>query len=100
MRSSKELYEKYTSRVAFVYVSIDADIEAWRKMIKKLELEAPAMRHFRVGPQGDVMNIFEITSIPRYILVDRKGNFVNLDAPRPSDPQLVKEFERLIAEQE
>jgi thiol-disulfide isomerase/thioredoxin len=99
MDSSMELYEKYRSRIAFIYVSIDHDIEAWRKMIKRLGLEQLAMKHFRVGPQGDLMKSFDIASIPRYILVDRNGNFVNLDAPRPSDPKLIKEFERLIEQQ-
>lgn len=99
MNSSKELHEKYRSRIAFVYVSIDHDIEAWKKMIKRLGLDHLGMKHFRVGPQGDVMKTFDIASIPRYILVDRKGNFVNLDAPRPSDPKLIKEFERLIEQQ-
>jgi thiol-disulfide isomerase/thioredoxin len=99
MDSSKELFEKYRSRIAFVYVSIDHDIDAWRKMIKRLGLEQMAMKHFRVGPDGDVMKTFDISSIPRYILVDRNGNFVNLNAPRPSDPKLIKEFERLIGEQ-
>ena len=96
MRFSKDLYEKYKSRVAFVYVSLDEDIEAWRGMIKRMGMNAPAMRHFRVGPQGDVLKTFEISEIPRYILIDRQGNFVNLNAPRPSDDQLIKELERLI----
>lgn len=99
MDSSKELFAKYRTRIAFVYVSIDHDIEAWKKMIKRLGLEQISMKHFRVGPQGDVMKTFDIASIPRYILVDRHGNFVNLDAPRPSDPKLIREFERLIGEQ-
>jgi thiol-disulfide isomerase/thioredoxin len=96
MRFSKDLYEKYKSRVAFVYVSLDEDIDAWRDMIKRLGMNAPAMRHFRVGPQGDVLKTFEITEIPRYILVDKKGNFVNLNAPRPSDDKLMEDLERLI----
>lgn len=96
MRFSKDLYEKYKTQVAFVYVSLDEDIDAWRGMIKRMDMNAPAMRHFRVGPDGDVLKTFEIREIPRYILVDRKGNFVNLKAPRPSDDQLVRELERLI----
>lgn len=99
MDSSKELFARYRSRIAFVYVSIDHDIPAWKKMMKLLQLEQMGMQHFRVGPEGDLMKSFDIASIPRYILVDRNGNFVNLNAPRPSDPKLIKEFERLIGEQ-
>jgi hypothetical protein len=31
---------------------------------------------------------YEIEGIPRFILVDDKGNIVNADAPRPSNPKL------------
>jgi thiol-disulfide isomerase/thioredoxin len=96
MRFSKDLYEKYKSRVAFVYVSLDEDIDAWRSMIKRMGMDAPAMRHFRVGPQGDVLKTFGISEIPRYILVDKQGNFVNLNARRPSDDKLIEDLERLI----
>ncbi len=28
--------------------------------------------------------------IPRYIIIDDKGNVINADAPRPSDEELIK----------
>jgi len=33
---------------------------------------------------------YGIEGIPRYILIDPDGNIVSADAPRPSNPRLVK----------
>ncbi|WP_165823914.1 carboxypeptidase-like regulatory domain-containing protein [Pseudochryseolinea flava] len=98
MYAAKSLYDEYKTRISFVYVSLDHDIDAWRKMIKKLALESSTIKHYRVGPQGDVVTTFDITSIPRYILVDRQGNFVNMNAPAPNDPSLMKAFESVLGQ--
>ena len=33
---------------------------------------------------------YKINGIPRFIVIDRKGNVVSFDAPRPSNPALKK----------
>lgn len=98
MSSSLELIEKYRGRIAFVYLSLDDDIEAWRKAIKKYDLEKTFLAyHFRIGPNSDAAVLFDVKEIPRYILIDKHGNFVNLNARRPSDPRLHEELDRLLA---
>jgi len=99
MDHSKDLFAKYRSRVAFVYLSLDEDIEAWRKAVKNLDLEVRGMQHFRVGPHADIIRMFQVNEIPRYLLVSRNGDFVDVDAKRPSDPDLQHDLEKLIAEQ-
>lgn len=99
MPASKVLNRKYQGKVAFIYLLIDANADAWKNSMKLLELQDSVMRHhFRIGTRSDAAILFEIKSIPRYILVDRNGNFVDLNAKRPSDPELEKDFERLLAE--
>lgn len=99
MPASKALNQKYNGSVAFIYLSLDAYPEAWRNAMKNLGLEDSVMRHhLRIGPQSDARVLFEINSIPRYVLVDRNGKFANRNARRPSDPDLEKDFERLLAE--
>jgi thiol-disulfide isomerase/thioredoxin len=99
MPASKVLNRKYQGKVAFIYLSIDASVDAWKNSMKLLELQDSVMRHhFRIGTRSDAAVLFEIKSIPRYVLVDRNGNFVDLNAKAPSDPDLEKDFERLLAE--
>jgi thiol-disulfide isomerase/thioredoxin len=98
MPSSMELVDKYRGRIAFVYLSLDDDIEAWRKALKKYNLEKPFLaNHFRIGSNADAAKLFEVNEIPRYILIDKQGNFVNLKARRPSDPLIYEELDRLLA---
>jgi thiol-disulfide isomerase/thioredoxin len=98
MPSSMELVDKYKGRIAFVYLSLDDDIEAWRKALKKYNLEKPFLaNHFRIGSNADAAKLFEVNEIPRYILIDKQGNYVNLKARRPSDPLIYEELDRLLA---
>jgi thiol-disulfide isomerase/thioredoxin len=99
MPRSMELIDKYKGRVAFVYLSLDDDIEPWKNALKKYNINRPYMtHHFRIGSHSDAAILFNVNAIPHYILIDRKGNFVNLNAPRPSDATLERELDRLLAE--
>jgi len=40
----------------------------------------------------DLRRILGRYGIPRYIFIDEKGNIVNDDAPRPSDPMELKKL--------
>mgnify|MGYP000403909361 CR=1 FL=1 len=40
------------------------------------------------GKDYSFQQAYEITGIPRFILIDPKGNIVDANAPRPSDPRL------------
>ncbi|MBL7845722.1 MAG: carboxypeptidase-like regulatory domain-containing protein [Cyclobacteriaceae bacterium] len=100
MPASMELVDKYKARVAFVYLSIDDDSEAWRKALKRYNIDRPFLtNHFRIGSNSNAAALFDIKEIPRYILIDKNGNFVNLNAMRPSESSISKELDRLLAEE-
>jgi thiol-disulfide isomerase/thioredoxin len=99
MSASKDLVEKYKGKVGFVYLSLDEDAAAWRAAMKKFDIEKPYLtNHFRIGPQSDAAVLFDVQSIPRYLLIDKNGIFVDQNAKRPSDPKLEQDIERLLAE--
>lgn len=100
MPHSMQLVEKYRGKVAFVFLSLDDDPEAWKNAIRRFNLDRPPFtQHFRIGPYSDAAKLLEVSSIPRYVLVDKKGNFVQLKAARPSDADIFKEIERLLDEE-
>lgn len=96
MPASKQLVEKYKGKVAFVYLSIDDDPKAWQKAKERYKLTSPYVKHFRIGATSDLADIFEVNSIPRYLLIDKKGNYVNTNAERPSSLDIEKQLNSLL----
>jgi hypothetical protein len=45
-----------------------------------------------------LLKIFELRQIPHYVLIDRDGNFVDLNAKHPTNPELIADLEQLLIE--
>jgi thiol-disulfide isomerase/thioredoxin len=85
----KEVEEKYHGKnIEFVSISTDspAQIETWKKMIA--EKNMGGIQLF-AGKDQSFTNAYEISGIPRFILIDPDGNIVDANAPRPSDQGLI-----------
>lgn len=98
MASAKPLKEKYknNSKLAFVYVSTDSDVNKWKNHAITNSGDA---NHWHVGTQGGaISNAYKVYSIPRYVLIDKQGIIRNANAPRPDDPALELELQNLLAE--
>lgn len=95
----KKLTNTYKRAVAFVLVSLDPDIQHWKEAIKKHKLVSPYVTHFRIGDQSDAEKAFTISQVPRYVLVNKKGFFADQKARQPTDPDLEKDIERLLSEE-
>jgi thiol-disulfide isomerase/thioredoxin len=94
----KKVEEKYHDKnIAFVSISIDKlkDLEKWKTMIKEKELGG-----VQVFADNDwnsqFVKDFNITGIPRFILIDPNGKVVKADAARPSSPKLQEELDVLL----
>ncbi len=70
---------KGEERLQFVSISIDADKDAWRK---KLADDNPQWAQYL---NQDFTNMYGITGIPCFILIDKEGKIITTSAPRPSD---------------
>lgn len=84
----QELEKEYHGKdVAFVSISIDQNKQKWidyqtSQKLSGIQLyaESEAERAFS--------DAYGIKSIPRFILIDKNGNIINADAPRPSNPSI------------
>lgn len=96
--SLKQLEEDYHAKnITFVSISVDvmADKEKWTNYVKKNNLggiQVLADKDF----SAEFIQKFNITTIPRFILIDPEGKIVSPNAARPSDPGLRNQFDALL----
>ena len=86
----KELDSEYEGKdLAIVSLSIDKqeNKDKWLKMIQDQELQGIQILADNDW-NSDFVTSYNITGIPRFILIDPEGNIYDANAPRPSDPRL------------
>ena len=93
----KALQDKFKNNkdIEFVSLSIDEDKEAWRKVVKERELKGIQLIADKAF-ESQFIQDYSINQIPTFLLIDKEGNIVNPNAPRPSDPQLAEVLEKLL----
>ncbi|MBR1401840.1 MAG: TlpA family protein disulfide reductase [Prevotella sp.] len=83
-----KLVEKFkgNDKVNFISISVDEDVNAWKKMI---DADKPAWPQYNIN--GETNRKFSadwgITGIPRFIMIDKNGNIFAADASRPSNEE-------------
>lgn len=95
-----KLYDHYKNnpKIAIISISIDTNVEAWRKMVTKDKPEWP--QFVAEGAQNMKMsNDWGITAIPRFIILNADGTIRSANATRPSSPNIIQELDAIIAEQ-
>lgn len=97
LAAEKRLAEEYLGKITFVMLSLDADEKAWNRALFKHDLKRPGIVHFRIGPQADLLKFMEVNTIPRYILIDKAGNFFDLNAKRPGDPGIRTDLNNVLS---
>ncbi len=86
----KELDDQYKGKdLAIVSLSIDKmeNKDKWLKMIQDQNLQGIQIMADKDW-NSDFVTSYNITGIPRFILIDPEGNIYDANAPRPSDPRL------------
>lgn len=70
--------------VRCISISIDEDLDSWKK---RLEQENPSWPQYIATAEGQeaIAGKYQISSIPRFILLDRNGKIITVNAPRPSE---------------
>lgn len=100
MPNSLALKNKYDNgKVVVLFLSIDEDVAAWKKVNKDENLGNYAYSYLLLNAQEtDFVKKLKISSIPRYILIDKKGQICNSKAPHPGEPELVSLLDKLMAQ--
>ena len=98
MPSLLELEKRFEGKdILFVSLSIDKnkDIELWKQTIEKMGLGGIQLH---LGENWDWLKIFmpASMSVPRFVLLDREGKFIDANMTRPSDKATAERLEALL----
>ncbi len=92
-----QLSKKELKNIEFLYISIDNTETVWKLAIEELGIEGT--HGLSQGGWGsEVTSKFGVSSIPRYLIFDKKGKVVDSNAPRPSDPRLIDILRKLASQ--
>lgn len=69
-------------KITFVSLSCDEDRITWANYVKKYNLQGIQIQ---MDGNNKFSDFFKITSIPRFILLDKKGRVVDANFSRPSE---------------
>ncbi|MGB0890993.1 MAG: TlpA family protein disulfide reductase [Flavobacteriaceae bacterium] len=88
-------------KIQFVSISIDNERtagtwekaeEKWRKMVADKNLSGVQLY---AGKDVNFVTAYQVNTIPRFLLIDPKGNIVDANAPRPSSQEIRNLFKEL-----
>lgn len=97
MPASKQLKSVYESKgVGFLYISLDENQSSWKRASKQIGLPDISSYLFSNSKNSSIAKQFNLSTIPRYILIDKNGKVIDADAPRPGDPRIRNIFDKLL----
>lgn len=94
----QKIEEKYYGKnIEFVSISIDKlkDNEKWKKFVTDKNLGGIQLFADKDW-ESEFVTSYGVTGIPRFIIVDPKGNVLSADADRPSSPELQTKLDALL----
>jgi thiol-disulfide isomerase/thioredoxin len=100
MPTSMKMRQSFKNQnIVFLYISTDNNFSDWKGVRSKALLDNYPYSFLLINSeQSSIKKTNNIITLPRYIIINKKGKVVNMDAPRPSDPKLKPLLDKLIAE--
>ncbi|GAA3571248.1 TlpA disulfide reductase family protein [Snuella lapsa] len=86
MPDLRTIQERYKD-IAYVFLSLDRGQEAWKKGIEKYNVKG---EHYYMlsGREGTFGEFANLSWIPRYMVVDKKGRIKLFNAIKPNDKRI------------
>jgi len=97
---SKNLINEFQGAdVKFVFLSTDTYTDRWKRAITENGMLKSGV-HYLIedGEENFFVKKYNIEAIPRYILINKHGEVVNADAPRPSEEKTKELIYKLLKE--
>jgi thiol-disulfide isomerase/thioredoxin len=93
---SRKLHEAFKNReIVFLYLSTDANFEAWKKANQYEKLTENS--YLIINPKtSEYLKKLAIDFIPRYVIINSNGAISNSEAPSPDSEKIIQELNSLI----
>lgn len=87
---------KGNDQVAFLYVSVDRDTLAWKKMVASGKVPNGIHINSSSDSPNSVWNLYHLWGVPRYLMIDAQGRMVATHADRPSSGKVADGLRKLL----
>jgi thiol-disulfide isomerase/thioredoxin len=88
---------KGDDRIAFLYVSVDRDTLAWKKMVATRKVPAGIHILAESDSPESIWQRYNLRGIPRYVLIDERGRMVAAHAAHPASGDTQEELRKTLA---
>jgi thiol-disulfide isomerase/thioredoxin len=95
----KKLEKKFHGKpVTFMSISVDKvkDRKKWENFVKEENLQGVQIMADNAF-ESDVAKAYKINAIPRFMIFDKEGKIVTIDAIRPGNEKIEDELNRLVS---
>ena len=89
-----ELYSQFNSMIEFVSISLDTNLDAWKKAIKTDGIDAWRHVSTEENSQVNLRSTYDVGAIPLRILIDRDGKIIK--RWRGADEKHVQELTTIL----
>lgn len=80
--------------VAFLYISVDDNEAAWKSFLQRKPISG---YHVCTGGlKTPVARQYNLSSVPRYMILDKDGRIVDSNAKRPSEKGIIEDIESIL----
>ncbi len=83
MKMIEKLHEHYGDNVHFVSICTDDDLRDMKRFLD--EHPEYEWKFLHLGSHDEVEEAYQVASIPAYYLLDGKGRFIRIPAPKPGE---------------
>ena len=82
----KKLEDKYKDKITFISIAWNDRKANWKNAIEKYDLSG--IQLFAPDKNTDFFTFYNVSAIPRFILLDKEGNIIESMARQPSEDRL------------
>ena len=93
---SKQLKKEYENKdITFVYFCVNSSRDMWEDIIREYKIQG---QHYLLNSSqyGQISEIFQVSGIPHYALINSTGKIVSRKAPKPSSDEIRDELNKLL----